>query len=214
MVVFIHQVGSQLHSISLSLVVFSSVYRWWRITYLVKVTRSNLVYSSFFPPDFVSSTSISFHYSMNMKISMINTNHMKFRLETFHGDRSCMTSRRRHFVFFTMSHIIDHIFLTKWYFAISFMKHKLQVNIYRYVHSWPRARHDARTRARQNLKMLKIQVWSIFYTFQTILSILKIYARARLSARFGARSTYGSKKCRFFAWFWFLILPITFSIDF
>ena len=28
---------------SLSLVVFSSVYRWWRITYLVKVTRSNLV---------------------------------------------------------------------------------------------------------------------------------------------------------------------------
>ena len=142
------------------------------------------LYSSFFLPDFVRATSISFHYSIIMKIFMIINIHMKFPLETFHDNRSRMTSRRRHFVFFTLSHIIAHIFLTERHFQNSFHRHKFQGNIYRYVHSWPRARHDARVRARQKLKMLKIQLWSNESTCQTILSIFEISLRARFCARF------------------------------
>ena len=56
--------------------------------------------SSFFLPDFVRATSISFHHSIIMKIFMIINIHMKLILETFHKNQSCMTSRRPHFVFF------------------------------------------------------------------------------------------------------------------
>ena len=48
---------------------------------------------------FDQATCISFHYSINMKISMINDLHMKSPLEVFHDNQSCMTSSRRHFVF-------------------------------------------------------------------------------------------------------------------
>ena len=67
---------------------------------------------------------------INMKISMINDIHEKNRFCPFHDNQSCMTSRRRHFVFFTLSHINDHIFLTKYQFQNSFGRHKLQVHIY------------------------------------------------------------------------------------
>ena len=72
--------------------------------------------SSFFLPEFVISTSISFHYSIIMKICMIINIYMKFPLETFHQNQSCMTSCRRHFVFLTLSHVIDHILVTKCHF--------------------------------------------------------------------------------------------------
>ena len=51
----------------------------------------------------------------------------------------------------------------------------------------PRARHDGRVRARQNLKMLQMTSFQVYYTFQAILSISKIPARARPRVRARAR---------------------------
>ena len=51
-------------------------------------------------------------------------------------------------------------------------------------HECPRARHDARTHARQSVKMFKIDFWHVLCTFQTICNIWKILANARLYARF------------------------------
>ena len=82
------------------------------------------------------------------------------------------------------------------------------------LRSWPCTRIDARVRARQNLKMLKIQLWSILHTFQTILNISKISARTRPRVHFCARSTYESYKFRFFTWFGFLIQHLAISIHF
>ena len=84
------------------------------------VTSSVLViiilYSSFFLPEFVRATSISFHYPINLKISMIIDLYLKFPLETFHSNQSCMTDFSRHFVFFLIHHIKDRISWTKIYF--------------------------------------------------------------------------------------------------
>merc|ERR1712002_1422335 len=96
---------------------------------IVKVFIYLFLYSPVFLPDFVRSTSIIFYYTIIMKIPMMDNINMKFQLETFHENQSCMTSRRRHFVFFTMSDVIYHIFITKRHLQNSFGKHKLQVNI-------------------------------------------------------------------------------------
>ena len=87
------------------------------------------LYSSFFLPEFVKATSISFHHSIIMKIIMIINIHMKLYISIFHENQSCMTSRRRHFVFFTLSHVIDHIFVTKCHFQNSLHRHNFQVII-------------------------------------------------------------------------------------
>ena len=50
--------------------------------------------------------------------------------------------------------------------------------------------------------------------FQVILNISKISARARLRARFCARSTYGMSKFRFFTWNVWKTILLTISIHF
>ena len=69
-------------------------------------------------------------------------------------------------------------------------------------HECPCARHDARTHARQNFKMLKIDFWCVFNMFQTILNIWKILAYARPRARFKRAEHVWKLDISFFKLFW------------
>ena len=66
----------------------------------------------------------------------------------------------------------------------------------------PRVRHDARVRARQNLKMLKITFCLNESTFQVILSIFKFSARTRPRARYARTQRARKGKIQNFYIFW------------
>ena len=62
--------------------------------------------------------------------------------------------------------------------------------------------------------MLQMTSFQVNYTFQAILSISKISARARPRARFFLYSTYETWKRRFLTYFGFLILLSTIVTNF
>ena len=85
--------------------------RWWRITYLVQVTRSVLVYLFFFLTSIFCSEHISKLTSpINMNFSMVIDHLLKFIIKQDYSHQSTVTSSRRHFVIFRYDHVIDHIF--------------------------------------------------------------------------------------------------------
>ena len=80
--------------------------------------------------------------------------------------------------------MIDHNFITKGPFCISFCGHKVQVTLYlSFSDANYLGRHLGRVSARQTFKRLKTTFQWEISKFQTILSVPRVRVRPRISAR-------------------------------
>ena len=103
--------------------------------------------------------------------------------------------------------VIIDIFISVYHKLTKFNTHKLQVIRQHTDNPWPRARHRAHMRARQNFTMLKItykQFWARTRSFRAFQNFPSVRVRARSANEW--------QKFKMFTWFGFLVRQLTISI--